>query len=553
MLKKIFISLAAVFVLSVAVIPPPMTAHAVIDDLDDYADYFYDDDGKLQVPNGKELSELFGEITFNLLAIDVREYTPAERDELEKTIGGRVMSHLNKRAVGYNSIIGSFIDGDIERTWSELVHWLLLPGEAPPDPDDVPDGLTYVPDGLSITITDELLSAIAEALKDLPETVNVSTDFALLTTRTGPRASSTRAFFIDKDEIPFNFDLLDYDSLHMRIVVDSPVYFDTRAGHSFRVYRRIDDSPWDGYMEPNYMMHNGKPADDPPVEPFTDATFVFDLTEYHDYDKAVLETIRIGLTDNRLDHQPDEYSYSIYYKFYGDGADRSIPFGDVINNNDMSKNFTEMTTNEIYNHLDRSYHDNTTIVHEIHNDYYSGDYDGFDDKYDIPPHLSGDSGTGGLLSTILDLIGSLLGGILDSITSLPGKLVDLLGSLADILLGLIEPIVRLLIPSSEQIAEMGDSVGVLRDTFTDKFSGVFDITTSLTGLFASDNVDSAETPLFDDGFAIETPYGSMDIPFLVDGVAPALSKLRLLLSGGFALMTFVAIYKRFVGTGDVIQ
>lgn len=212
----------------------------------------------------------------------------------------------------------------------------------------------------------------------------------------------------------------------------------------------------------------------------------------------------------------EETVVDVYYSL---GEVSAVPYNktDIINNSFLNQNNTN-----VYNILNGQIGDNTTVTHNF--DKY---YKNFND-YGVSPDKNQISSGSGILSAILGFLGGI-----------PKMITDFL----EAMFGLFERIIAIFIPTAEQISSLGDSLSSIIDDFNGKFSLFIDLGDSLKGAFSSpSNIFDYSITLMDKSYPL--------IPVFLAG---ALGQVRVFLSGALVLSTFTSIYKRIVGSGDVIK
>ena len=335
----------------------------------------------------------------------------------------------------------------------------------------------------------------------MPETVKIGDGMTYLGTFSNVKEGYWASNYI---EVPFQIDFIDTakpQKIYLRYVFKSGtkanmgrMYFDhvdKKSGEVVPYYEAITSISTAGGIYSGY----------------------FDFAYYDGLNNIVsLQKIRIVLNS-----ATDISKYDVYYSL-----GEPIPQKELIVSNFISSNYLNASSNDIYNIINGQVGDNTTVNHDFNNK-----YETFED-YGLSPEQSSPTTGQSILSKFLDFMNGL---------------GDLINKLVTALLEMVEKVVELFIPTSEQLAMMGDSVSQISQGLQSKFQGFTAIGESFTGVFSS--------PQSMLNMTIPTQQGDVElIPTYLHGVV---STMRSLLSGFSVVMTGIYIYKRIVGSGDVIE
>lgn len=346
-------------------------------------------------------------------------------------------------------------------------------------------------ESVEITSTPALKGAIADIVVNLPDEIKVSDDYKFL----GRFASGAPHVWVD---VPFSYNLVkgvSSDYIYFKIVEISSYGLDKESNQ---------------YV--NFVNGDGNSSNIGLVTSSREDKTWYSFADFTN------ESGNIGITGLQLVTNLDweEVLLDVYYSI---GEPSAVPYNktDIINNSFLNQN----TTN-VYNILNGQIGDNTTVTHNF--DKY---YENFND-YGVSPDKNQVSSGSGILSSLLGFLGGI-----------PKMITDFL----EAMFGLFERIIAIFIPTAEQISSLGDSLSSIIDDFNGKFSLFIDLGDSLKGAFSSpSNIFDYSITLMDKRY-----------PLIPAFLAGALGQVRVFLSGALVLTTFTNIYKRIVGSGDVIK
>lgn len=353
-------------------------------------------------------------------------------------------------------------------------------------------------ENVQLTSTPALKSAIADIIINMPDTIKGGNDYKYLGRFSIPEGATADSHLA----IPFYYDYVKD--------VSSPY-----------VYLRIEELTSVGIYTGLSYIKDGTPGtnDYTKLSGFGNATPENNV--YHTY-----ATIGAGIDEaqftwldiytKRSSFRKEQFVADIYYSI-------GEPKATIINKSEVfSSSYLDKSSNDVYRILNGQYGDNTTVTYN-----FNQTYNNFNDYGLSPDQNVVDSGDG------------LLGSILDFFTSIPKVISDFLESL----MGLVERIINIFIPTGEQIQGIGDSITDIGENFKGKFSAFIDLGDSLTSAF------SKPSSIFDYHITLD----GKSYPLIPSFLSASLGQVRTFLSGALVLFTFTNIYKRIVGSGDVIK
>lgn len=440
--------------------------------------------------SAKRLDEVLGSYAMTLVG-KVEEETD-HYGEVAKEMGKKILQHFKGRENELNKIVGGALGTD-----GQLPLW-----------DDIVDFAFPVEQkSVEITATPELKSGISRAVIIMPKEIPLNDGWTRIE---GSVVDNDNKKLGDSKYLPvsitvpkgWTFILASDYSLTRQSV--SGYESDYRYAPSAEITARQDTSST-RYSKKEFSYVNGQILTGTLTLQFRPQTSLYTINEL---------SFSIA-TPHTSSGQMNNWRYMIYQDVPPTG-------GNIDVTNYLNQNYMNNSSNDNYHIINGQVGDNTTVNHEFDKKYQT-----FDD-YGLRPDESAPTTGQSILSKLLDFMNGL---------------GDLINQLVTALLAMVEKVVELFIPTAEQLAMMGDSVSQISEGLQSKFQGFTAIGESFTGVYSS--------PQSMLNMTIPTQQGDVElIPSYLHGVV---GTMRSLLSGFSVVMTGIYIYKRIVGSGDVIQ
>lgn len=351
---------------------------------------------------------------------------------------------------------------------------------------------TEKPD-VKITSTPALKAAIGDIIVNMPDNVNLGGDYKFLGKFSG--------------EYPYSWITVPFSYNYVEGVSSPFIYFKIEQLTPVGLHK-------DGlkYIEGERVSWGSRTSIALRGETY-EGNVLYTHADLSDETEVLVDSL--SLTTEYFNYG-EEPSINVYYSIQDPKA-AVYNKTDIVNNSYLNKDSTT-----IYNILNGQYGDNTTVTHN-----FDKGYDDFEDYGLSADQNKVDSGNG------------ILAKLLEFIASIPKIIADLL----EALMGLVERIINIFIPTAEQVKGIGDSISEIGENFKGKFSAFIDMGGSFSSAFSS------PSSIFD--FQI-TLLGE-SYPLIPSFLASSMGQIRTFLSGALVLFTFTSIYKRIVGSGDVIK
>lgn len=360
----------------------------------------------------RRLDEVLGEYAMSLVGAVGKANDNMKA--IEKKVGKLVLERFKDRTNELNGILNgalSISDGDTGmETWDKLVDFAF----------------PYTEEGIKITSTPEMKSAIAQVIFDMPDVFNVDAGSGYKFIGSFQRQGTITS-------IPFEYNYVEgvnSSTLNFKII--------NNTGATY------------------YSSFSGAYLDDLLIKAFTPLSSASNV--YEDYIELTekyktinnLRLYSVGTSKTK--------SFDVYY------ATGSVDSIEIDKSTIFNRVYLDKSSNDIFRVLNGQYGDNTTVIYK-----FDRTYNNFND-FGVSPDKNNVSSGDGILGTLLEFLGSI-----------PILITEFLDSL----LGLVGKIVALFIPTGEQLAELKDSFSNISLNLSSKFKPITAIGDSFSSIFSS--------------------------------------------------------------------
>lgn len=487
----------------------------------------------------KRFDELIGDFAYDVLGVGRDPRNNPRQQDKSRSLGRIIWDQMVDRDKWAKEILGEAIMGRFDG--EDILDFLMPIWRTPKDDDETVDVVTgSAPAFVDMRVTDDFIFAIGESITayNNEEWRFVDESFTHIGTINGvPNVNGKYLSNSRDNRLSFIFPIREMNpDYRIQFRAESKHPFHTRGysqyGLSFvalyendigsivnnanKAWRPKDDLPYtDDYApEPGKYVH-------------------YFEERFGDYRDNVHLMTNVMIQDNSTE-PPEDHVVSISYRVV-DESGLPVSSGYGVEEDNPFEEYTGMTVDDIYEELRERFDAEEPVRH------YIGDEE---DRENVVPIYNDDGSAGP------GFFGNLISGVVDVLGKLLEAVLGLASTLLNVLIDAFTAIIHLVIPTSEQIQGFGDSFSNISDTFTAKFSFVSDLADGFKNIFSPPaGARSIEGNIFTKEWTV------MGQPFII--VHPMLygviENVRTVLSSMLVVFTFVSIYKRIVGSGDVIK
>ena len=485
----------------------------------------------------KRVDEMIGDFAYDVLGIGRDPRNNPRQQDKSRSLGRIIWDQMVDREKWAKEILGEAVMGRFDG--EDILDFLMPIWRTPKAGDETVDVVTgAAPDYVDMRVTDDFIFAIGESITayNNEEWRFVDESFTYIGTIDAVPGRTDR-YNIEDTALSFIFPIRDMNPAYR-------IQFRAESNHPFQgsnlatrglqfdaQYEKANGSVAKNSYKWKWTLNSDVPyTDDYLPDPNKHVRyFEAGFDSFHD-DVHMMTSVGVSdLSAGRSDNLVVSVSYRVVDE-HGMPVESSYGVDD-----NPFEAYTGMTVDDIYNELRERFDADEPIRH------YVGDEE---DRENVVPIYNDDGSAGP------GFFGSLIGGIVDVLGKLLEAVLGLSSTLLNVVIDAFTAVIGLIIPNAEQIQGFGDSFANISDTFTAKFSFVTDITEGFKNIFsppirtfsAEENIFTKEWTVMGQSFIIVHPmlYSSIE-------------NVRTVLSSMLVIFTFVSIYKRIVGSGDVIK
>lgn len=486
----------------------------------------------------KRIEEVLGDFAYDFLGIGRDPRNNPRQGDKSRSLGRQIYDHIVDREHWAMEIFGEAMHGRFDT--EDILDFLFPVWRKPKAGDEYVDVVSgAAPEFFDMRVTDDIIRAVGESIVayNNEEWRFVDESFTHIgTIDATPDSKQNNYNYRENESLSFIFPIREMNpaySIQFRVESKNPLSPLATAGLAFDAkYETATGGVVNNGIR-EWTLNSDVPHTDG-YEPDPDKHVMYYEQRFDNFRDKIHLITSVGIGDRRSTDMPENHVVDVSYRVLDENG-FPVSSGYGVEEDNPFEAYTGMTVDDIYNELRERFDAEEPIRH------YIGDEE---DRENVVPIYNDDGSAGP------GFFGNLIGGVVEVLGKLLDAVLGLGGALLNVVIDAFTAVIGLIIPNAEQIQGFGDSFANISDTFTAKFSFVTDIADGFKNIFSSpagarsieENIFTKEWIILGQSFTIVHPM-----------LYAAIENVRTVLSSMLVIFTFVSIYKRLVGSGDVIS